>query len=481
MNLVNAALSSGTFPSQLKSAIVLPLLKKPSLDTEILKNYRPVSNLSFVSKLIEKVVALRILDHMKDNNLLDEMQSAYRSGHSTETALLRVHNDIVISVDQGKGVALILLDLSAAFDTVDHEILLNFLRDYVGLDGSVLKLFQTYLANRSQCVSIKGVLSELSELAYGVPQGSVLGPIEFCIYTIPLGAILRHYNIQYHIYADDTQLYCSFDLKSPSETISHISACISDIRTWMIRNKLKINDDKTEFLLITSPRAKLSENFELSIGQANIVPSNSCKSLGVMLDGQFTMDTQIGHLCKSIHFHLRNIGAIRSLLTSTATEQLIHSLVTSRLDYCNSLLYGIPGYQKDRLQRMQNIAARIVTRCDRRDHITPVLKSLHWLPVKYRIDFKILLFVYKCMNDLAPSYLIELVKPYHQERYSTRRNSQHCLSKPPLFNLKSYGERSFTFSAPTEWNKLPLEIRTASSIECFKSQLKTHLFKKHFK
>ncbi len=481
MNLVNAALSSGTFPSQLKSAIVLPLLKKPSLDTEILKNYRPVSNLSFVSKLIEKVVALRILDHMKDNNLLDEMQSAYRSGHSTETALLRVHNDIVISVDQGKGVALILLDLSAAFDTVDHEILLNFLRDYVGLDGSVLKLFQTYLANRSQCVSIKGVLSELSELAYGVPQGSVLGPIEFCIYTIPLGAILRHYNIQYHIYADDTQLYCSFDLKSPSETISHISACISDIRTWMIRNKLKINDDKTEFLLITSPRAKLSENFELSIGQANIVPSNSCKSLGVMLDGQFTMDTQIGHLCKSIHFHLRNIGAIRSLLTSTATEQLIHSLVTSRLDYCNSLLYGIPGYQKDRLQRMQNIAARIVTRCDRRDHITPVLKSLHWLPVKYRIDFKILLFVYKCMNDLAPSYLIELVKPYHQERYSTRRNSQHCLNKPPLFNLKSYGERSFTFSAPTEWNKLPLEIRTASSIECFKSQLKTHLFKKHFK
>ena len=160
---------------------------------------------------------------------------------------------------------------------------------------------------------------------------------------------------------------------------------------------------------------------------------------------------------------------------------IFYSIEKDWARYCNSLLCGIPGYQKDRLQRMQNIAARIVTRCDRRDHITPVLKSLHWLPVKYRIDFKILLFAYKCFNNLAPSYLIELVRPYHQERYSTRRNSQHCLNKPPLFNLKSYGERSFTFSAPTEWNKLPLEIRTAPSVECFKTQLKTHLFKKHLK
>ena len=209
--------------------------------------------------------------------------------------------------------------------------------------------------------------------------------------------------------------------------------------------------------------------------------STSCTSLGVMLDSQFAMDAQIRHLCRSIHFHLRNIGKIRNVLTITATEQLVHSLVTARLDYCNSLLYGVPGYRIECLQRMQNIAARIVTRCDRRDHITPVLKSLHWLAVKYRIDFKILLFAYKCLNDLAPSYLIELVTSYHQERYSTRRNSQQCLNKPPLFKLKSYGERSFTFAAPTEWNKLPLEIKNAPSLPNFKSQLKTHLFNKHFK
>ena len=159
---------------------------------------------------------------MRENNLLDPMQSVYRSGHSTETALLRVHSDIVSAIDKGRGVFLILLDLSAAFDTVDHTILLSFLKDYIGLDGPALKLFETYLTNRTQCVSIKGVLSELSELAYGVPQGSVLGPIAFCIYTIPLGAILRHYKIQYHIYADDTQLYFSFDLDSHDEVHFHL-------------------------------------------------------------------------------------------------------------------------------------------------------------------------------------------------------------------------------------------------------------------
>ena len=140
-HLANAALSSGTFPAQLKSAIVMPLLKKLGSDVEVLKNYRPVSNLLFISKVIEKIVASQILDYMKENNLQDPMQSACRSGHSTETALLRVHNDIVSAIDKGHGVFLILLDLSAAFDTVDHKILLSFLKDYIGLEGPVLKLF----------------------------------------------------------------------------------------------------------------------------------------------------------------------------------------------------------------------------------------------------------------------------------------------------------------------------------------------------
>ena len=219
---------------------------------------------------------------------------------------------------------------------------------------------------------------------------------------------------------------------------------------------------------------------QLSIEQEHIISSNSCKSIGVKLENHFTTDTQITSLCNFAYFHLRNISAIRDLLPTSATEQLIHSLVTSRLDYCNSLVYGAPEYKINCLQRVQNIAARIVTRCGRRDDMTPVLKSLHWLPVKFRIVFKILLLAYKCMNNLAPSYLIELVMPYNQTRYSIRAKFQHRFNKPPLFEKKYYGERSFTFAAPTEWNKLPIKNKKAPSVECFKSDLKTHLFKEHF-
>ena len=300
---------------------------------------------------------------------MDQYQSAYRKGHSTETALVRVHNDILRAVDKGLGVCLILLDLSAAFDTVDHTILLTFLKEHIGLDGQALDLLKSYLTGRTQCVSVDGVLSELSELAYGVPQGSVLGPIEFCIYTIPLGAILNHYKINYHIYADDTQIYCSFEIDSLDEVLNSISDCISDIRSWMITNKLKINDEKTEFLLITSPHKTITRPIKISIGQEVILPSSSCKSLGVMFDKHLQMSTQVKSICQSTHFHIRNIREIRHLLPSSAAAQLVHSLVTSRLDYCNALLHRLPDCRIKPLQRVQNIAARVVSLCSRQDDI----------------------------------------------------------------------------------------------------------------
>jgi len=477
VDIVNTSLSSGVFPSELKSAIIQPLLKKSGLDSEVLKNYRPVSNLSFISKVIEKVVASRLVEHMTSNNMLDPMQSAYRAGHSTETALLRVHNDVLTAIDNGSGVFLVLLDLSAAFDTVDHEILLAFLRDHIGLDGSVLQLMKSYLVGRTQCVSVLGVFSELCELLYGVPQGSVLGPIEFCIYTIPLGAIMRYYNIDYHIYADDTQLYCSFDLNSPTEAISRIHRCISDIRTWMIKNRLKINDDKTEFLVITSPRATFSDEVNLCIGQEAINPSRSCKSLGVMFDEHIQMDAFIRNTCRAAHYHLRNIGAVRNLLPTSAVIQLVHSLVTSRIDYCNSLLSGVPLYMTDQLQRVHNTAARIVTRSNP-EHITPVLESLHWLKIRYRIRFKILLLTYKCINGLAPEYLSDLVIPYCPKR--VLRSASQCRLKIQDSRLKTQGDRSFRVASQKEWNQLPLDIKLAPSVESFKNRLKTFLFTECF-
>lgn len=169
------------------------------------------------------------------------------------------------------------------------------------------------------------------------------------------------------------------------------------------------------------------------------------------------------------------IGAILHLITQEAAAQLVHSLVTSRLDYCNSLLYGLPDSLLSRLQRVQNVAARIVTRANKFSHMKPILRDLHWLPVKYRLVFKILLLTFRALNGSAPAYLTELVTPYQQSR-SLRSGSQMLLAIPKT-RLKTYGQRSFAHAAAFEWNALPLNVKMSNTVECFKTNLKTHLFK----
>ena len=244
-------------------------------------------------------------------------------------------------------------------------------------------------------------------------------------------------------------------------------------------NKLKINDDKTEFLLITSPRANITRDIQISIGQEEISPSPACKSLGVMFDQHFNMDTQIRSICRSAHFHIRNIKAIRHLLPPSTAAQLVHSLVSSRLDYCNAVLHRVPAYRIKPLQRVQNIAARVVSLCSRDDDIDEVLKELHWLPVMQRILFKVLLLVYKCKNGLAPDYLSSLFIPYKMN-FNSRSNFLDKLETPRT-RMTSYGDRAFVVAGAEEWNKLPLELKGASTVETFKIKLKTYLFKQCFK
>ena len=227
-----------------------------------------------MSKLIEKVIAIRLVEHMTQNTIMEKFQSAYKAHHSTETALLRVYNDVMFNIDRGNGTLLVLLDLSAAFDTIDHLILFHILEHSLGITDSALSLMKSYLDGRQQCVQIEGVISEFARLACGVPQGSVLGPLKFSIYMLPIGSIMRHHDIDFHIYADDTQLYVSFDLSNPNVALDRMNLCISDLRIWMIRNKLKINDPKTEFLISTLSFLKQSfDDLNIMVGDSNIVSS----------------------------------------------------------------------------------------------------------------------------------------------------------------------------------------------------------------
>jgi hypothetical protein len=481
-NIVNMSLTDGVFPSIMKSALVTPLLKKSSLDPEQLNNYRPISNLTFLSKLVEKLVSTRITVHMQQNKLSEKFQSAYRENHGTETALLRVQNDILRSLDNHNAVFLVLLDLSAAFDTIDHEILCERLRNNIGISGTALAWIKSYLTDRHQSVCIDKSLSSSIRLKYGVPQGSVLGPRFFTVYSAPIADIVRRHNLQVHMYADDTQLYLTFKPNIPCQETSalqQVRTCVADISRWMTKNKLKLNPDKTEFLIIATnqQRSKIGTT-EVQLVDSVIPATTSARNLGVYLDQAMNMDAHVSSVCKSATYHLRNINSIRNVLTYQTTETLVHAFITSRLDNGNSLLYGITEKSLDKLQYVQNAAARLVVKVEKRHHITPILKDLHWLPIRKRIEFKILLLTWKCLNNNAPDYLQELLLTYDPCR--RLRSVDKLLLQIPRSNLRSCGDRAFSVVAPRLWNQLPVHIKSIQSINDFKQKLKTHLFTSAF-
>ncbi len=242
-HIINTSLLTGIFPTAFKQARVTPLLKKPTLNTSLLENYRPVSLLPFIAKTLERVVFNQVSLFLSQNNKLDAKQSGFRSGHSTETALLSVTEALRIAKADSKSSVLILLDLSAAFDTVNHQILLSTLSS-LDITGIPLRWFESYLTGLSFRVAWGGEVSKAHQLVTGVPQGSVLGPLLFSIYTTSLAPIIQAHGFSYHFYADDTQLYLSFRPDDPT-VAARISGCLADISAWMKEHHLQLNLAKT--------------------------------------------------------------------------------------------------------------------------------------------------------------------------------------------------------------------------------------------
>ena len=478
--IINNSLTTGEVPQCFKKALINPLLKKPGIDSEELSNFRPVSNLPFLSKILEKVVLKRLMSHVSHNHLSETLQSAYKAIHSTETALLKVLTDMLNFIDQKKVCLISLLDLSAAFDTIDHSVLITRLNRTFGITGTALDWFTSYLQGRSQRVKVQNTCSPEAVLKFGVPQGSVLGPILFTMYTQPLVDILKTHCMSYHRYADDTQIYQSAYVENISELKPATEQCIQDVKIWMNVNKLKLNDSKTEVMLCSNPQNVDQDlDFKLEINGNDINSSSKIKNLGVMFDEDLSMSSQVSNICQKTYFQLRKIASIRKFLTESATTTLVTTLILSNLDYCNSLLSGITAESLSKLQMVQNHAAKLIKRKKKFDHVTPLLFDLHWLPVKQRIHYKICLLCYKALNNSAPCYIKDILTVYTPAR-DLRSSSDKTIFTKPKPKLKAYGERAFSYYGPHVWNDLPFSIRNCPDIHSFKRNLKHHLFVKNF-
>jgi hypothetical protein len=484
--IVNLSLSSGSVPSAFKQSIVSPLLKKPNLEKENLSNYRPISNLPYLSKLTERVVKNRLSEHLGKNSLFNIFQSAYTMFHSTETVLLSLHDSIIRAICKQQVTCLCLLDLSAAFDTIDHAILLHRLTAWFGINSTALSWFESYLSQRSFVTSCGDSKSTSCLITCGVPQGSVLGPLLFSLYTTPLSSLLSATSTSHHLYADDTQLFISFLPSNFPSSIEHLQSSISQVSAWMSANLLSLNPSKTEFLIFGN-QIQLSKlnNPSLAIDQTTVIkPIHTARNLGILFDSNLTFNDQISAVCKSCNWHIHDLWRIRSTLDLATAKTIATSLVHSKLDYCNSLYLNLPEGQISRLQRIQNSLARAVCKVPKHQHITPHLRSLHWLKIPERINYKLCSITYTVLQQQQPSYLHHLIN--NQPARPTRSSTHVTLRRPPAVR-SAISNRSYYHSIPKLWESLPPELRVRSSPLAqypslaisrnnFLSRLKTHLF-----
>ena len=466
-HVINLSLVQGVVPEDLKSARVVPLFKKN--DKTSVGNYRPVSILSIVSKIFEKVVYDQIELYFKEKKLLYEFQSGFRSGFSTDTCLIHLTDFIRHEMDKGNIVGMILLDLQKAFDTVDHSILHTKLKAS-GLGNDILRWFRSYLSDRQQLVDVSGTHSTSASITCGVPQGSILGPLLFLIYVNDMSAVVENKLL---LYADDSGILVS------GKTISHVEKLLTEslglVSQWLIDNKLSLHLGKTESILFGSKhKVKSNPNLNITCNGSVIEPTTSVKYLGATLDQSLSFDTMACSVLKKANSRLKFLYRKKDYLTQHAKRLLAMSLIQCHYDYACSIWYnGLTQVLKNKLQTTQNKLIRFVLNLDYRSHVGKEhFKSLDWLPVDKRVEQIILCHVFKIKYGLAPDYMGEhFISQDTVHSYSTRLSHKGAFAVP---KVKGFGSRSFSYIGCTLWNKLPFNITQINKLSAFKCAIKKH-------
>ena len=387
--------------------------------------------------------------------------------------MLGAADEILTGFDEDKCTIMLFFDLSAAFDTIDIEKLVEILGEEIGLDGAALKWCKSFLSNRTQRVKIKGQYSESLSIKYGTVQGSVLGPKFFNIYVRSQPRIFRNNGFRSTAFADDSNGKKTFSVLFQFNVLKNdVRKCGEDVTSWSNEIFMKINPDKTEMVLFhpksLQDRVIIRGAF---IGNECIRFSREVKNVGVWLDENMKMDKHINSTVSNCYRLLKNIGRVRNILSNQHTEMLVHAVISTRYDYCNSLFINLNKGNIFKLQKVQNSAARLVVRARKRQPISNVIKKLHWLRIESRVIFKVLLLVFKSVHGQCSKNLVDLLK-YKSHQC---RPQDYMLLETKKVKTK-YGRRTFSYVGPKLWNALPLYMRMKDDIVDFKRNLKTLLF-----
>ena len=370
------------------------------------------------------------------------------------------------------------LDLSAAFDTVDHAVLIQMLQNKFGICGTALNFLKSYLTGRAFSVKIKHVKGRSYLLINGVPQGSILGPLLFILYISELPDIVARYDVNSHCYADDAHLYIGFDpLVNYTESMNKMTKCLEEVKKWMTSKFLKLNVSKTEVLFIANPQDHiLHDNMHIVIGNKLYKSSIAAnvRSLGAYLNSTCTSDTMINEIVKSCSYSLKKLNTIKYDLDTNARLLAVKSHILSKLDYCNILLCNTSAQKLNCLTKVLHSSIRFVYNLKKRDHISEYLKRAHILPMKYRIMFKTCLFVFKIIHCISPQYLEELVYLRFPSEMNLRSNDDD-------WKVEQLGHsKTVQYTMIKNWNDLPYNIRCLTSLIDFKAKLKTYYFNHAF-
>ena len=483
-HIINLSIIQGVVPDDLKLARVVPLFKKN--DKTDVGNYRPVSILSVISKVLERVVYNQLEGYLSDKNLLFDYQSGFRRKFSTETCLIHLTDFIRFQMDRSNLVGMLLLDLQKAFDTVDHSILLMKL-EALGLNNSAVSWFASYLTDRHQLVDVSGTFSSSAPISCGVPQGSILGPLLFLVYVNDMSAVVKHKLL---LYADDSAILVTGKNKESIENM--LSSELDRVSDWLICNKLSLHLGKTESILFGSKvKVKSLPGLSVKCKGHYIQPKESVKYLGATIDQSLSFESMALSVIQKVNSRLKFLYRKKEFLTAHTKKLLVMAIAQCHMDYASTIwFHSITQALRNKLQVTQNKLIRFVLNLDSRAHVgKEQFAHVNWLPVSKRVDFKTLCHVFNVHNNEAPKYLndgfVHVESTHsHNTRFRVKSNSADIFStctfkdsgRFSVPRVKGPGTKSFLYRGCSLWNKLPQHLRECDSYESFKPKARDYLF-----